>query len=215
MDPPRGGRDLAGGSFHTCDHPSKRIGHAGGGRCSLATAGGTYSLAGAGTSFPGKRYGASVIGPGADGEDHRRFLWVGGAGRWHRHRAGSGRCRPRGVRSARNCRTWSPLPGCSLLFGGRAIKSVLKSLKPAAGERGGITIIDLWRFAATQWAILMAIAALVMSLVRTKDQQLWSESIRVVMFYVPCWWACCRNRDDGGRHFIVERHAAGGGVRAR
>jgi hypothetical protein len=77
-----------------------------------------------------------------------------------------------------------------------------KKSPPSKNPSTGVTILDLWRFAAAQWALLMVGAALFLAVMVPREDRLGSETIRTLVFLLPaagvlpnavmaagiCWW---------------------------
>jgi hypothetical protein len=68
----------------------------------------------------------------------------------------------------------------------RAIYAALRGTTGAAqGPGKGITIIDLWRFAAAQWGLLMAAAIFWIIAAKPREERLGDELTHALFFYLP------------------------------
>ncbi len=60
------------------------------------------------------------------------------------------------------------------------VRAILQAM-----QRGGATILDVWRFAAAQWGLLMAAALVYMTMAVKKDRLLVEDQFRTLAFMLP------------------------------
>jgi hypothetical protein len=69
---------------------------------------------------------------------------------------------------------------CGVVLAGIEVAAILGAM-----QRGGANILDIWRFAAAQWGLLMAAGIVYLRMFLRKDQLLGEESVRSLAFMLP------------------------------
>jgi hypothetical protein len=76
---------------------------------------------------------------------------------------------------------------CALALASREYRAVSRALRPTTSPavQRGITILQIWRFAAAQWALLMAATTIYLAVTLRTDDRIGREDIRRLLFLLP------------------------------
>jgi len=101
---------------------------------------------------------------------------------------------------------------CGILVAFRELKRVLKRMGGKGGTPAGLTLLELWRFAAVQWGLLMVAAIMYLRVRVSPEDAAGSGEIRRLFFFLPAAGALPNAMMAGGLaawDWLVVRHDLG------